>query len=410
MFGWTDDVIASILDGVLTWLSTATMAALNWVLGLLSTTVFTSPDITALPQVAFMSQRALLAANAAMALIVTVVGLLAMTHGTVQERYSLKELLPRMLLGFLLANLSTPVLSTAITGANALTAALTGQRFTSPDAFAQIKRVLAQVASDPQQLLIALVLRELAVWLLVLLVITWLGRLCVLIVVAATAPIALLCHALPQTDTVARTWWRALGACLLVQVLQAVTLHLAVATLLTTDANVAALGLPHDPSGLFNLLMGCFLLWMVIGIPAWVSRTFGGRAGHGAGMLASLARVIVVQQVMAATGLRGGAALKRRTPSPARAGAASRPPASHFHQHRASHVHEHVHLHAPRDGHRAGASSGAARGSDTGTRRPAYWAGDVTPGARSHPGRPPRALEARRGTGSAAVTRGRNPG
>lgn len=399
MSGWIEDLLAAMIDGVLNWLTTGTTAALNWVLGLLSNTVFTSPDVTALPQVGYMSDRALLVANASLALIVTVVGFLAMTHGTVQDRHSLKELLPRMLVGFLAANLSTPILTTAITGANALTEALTGGQFTSQDSFNEIKRVVAGVSGSPEQFIVALILRELAVWLLVLLVITWLGRLAVLLVVGATAPIALLCHALPQTDPMARVWWRTLGGCLAIQILQAVTLHMAVATLLTSSANLPALGLPHDPTGLFNLLLTCFLLWLVIRIPKWVSRTFGGNAGRGTGMLGSIVRLVVVQQVLGAIGLRGGRrAAGRRAAASAGARAGVRPPASHFHQHANSHqhVHEHVHLHPPRDGQRPGAArSGAARSGEAGARRPAYWAGDVTPPSRTHPGRPPLALEGR---------------
>jgi hypothetical protein len=389
MSGWISDLLDTMINGVLNWLTTATMAALNWVLGLLSNTVFTSPDVTALPQVGYMSNRALLAANASLALIVTVVGFLAMTHGTVQDRQSLKELLPRMLVGFLAANMSTPILTTAITGANALTEALTGGQFTSQDSFNEIKRVIAGVSSNPEQFIVALILRELAVLLLVLLVITWLGRLAVLLVVGASAPIALLCHSLPQTDPVARVWWRTLGGCLAIQILQAVTLHMAVATLLTPGANLPALGLPHDPTGLFNLLMTCFLLWLVIRIPKWVSRTFGGNAGRGASMLGAIVRVVVVQQLLGAMGLRGGGrrALGRR----AAAGvgtSGTRAAATHFHQH--ANTHQHVHLHPPRDGQPGSAASGAAAG-----RRPPYWAGDATPPARAHPGRPPLALQGR---------------
>lgn len=408
MSGWIEDLLATMIDGVLNWLTSGTMAALNWVLGLLSNTVFTSPDVTALPQVGYMSNRALLVANASLALIVTVVGFLAMTHGTVQDRHSLKELLPRMLVGFLAANMSTPILTTAITGANALTEALAGGQFTSQDSFNEIKRVILGVSSNPEHFIVALILRELAVWLLVLLVITWLGRLAVLLVVGASAPIALLCHALPQTDPVARVWWRTLGGCLAIQILQAVTLHMAVATLLTSGANLPALGLPRDPTGLFNLLMTCFLLWLVIRIPKWVSRTFGGNAGRGASMLGSIVRVVVVQQVLGAVGLRGGRRAAGRRAAAGAGAAGPRPAASHVHQHADAHqhVHEHVHLHPPRDRE----PRGAARSGAAGARRPAFWAGDVTPPSRSHPGRPPLALQGRPAAGSRPARPAIGPG
>jgi hypothetical protein len=339
------------------------------------------------------------------------VGFLAMTHGTVQDRHSLKELLPRMLVGFLAANMSTPILTAAITGANALTGALAGDTFTSPDSFEQIKRVMVGVTGSPEQFIVVLILRELAVWLLVMLVITWLGRLSVLLVVGATAPIALLCHSLPQTDPVARVWWRTLMGCLAIQVLQAVTLHMAVATLLTSGANLPALGLPHDPTGLFNLLMTCFLLWLVIRIPKWVSRSFGGNAGRGAGMLGSIVRVVVVQQLLGAIGLRGGKkALGRKTATAAVAGAhaGTRAPSSHVHQHATSH--QHVHLHAARDGQRPGGAGEAPPPGGAGSRRPAYWAGDISPTARAHAGRPPSALESRPAISPRPVSRAIGPG
>jgi hypothetical protein len=416
MGSWITDLISKAIDGVVNILTTWTMGALNWVLGLLSNTLFTSPDVTALPQVHDMSQRALLAANACMALIVTIVGFLAMTHGSLQDRYSVKDLLPRMLVGFLAANMSTLVLTTAITGANALTEALAGEGFSSQDSFNQIKRVVLGAAGSPSQFIVLLVLRELAVWLLILLLVTWLGRLAVLLVVGATAPIALLCHSLPQTDPIARVWWRSLAGCLLIQILQAVTLHMAVATLLTGGATLPALGLPNDPTGLLNLLIACYLLWLVIRIPTWVSRTFGGTAGRGGSMLGSIVRVLVVQQLLGAVGLRGGRRLGGRSGAGAAAARSGgpqglRPPAQHFHQHANSHQHEHVHVHFPRDGQRPGGpgasrSEGPGRGAagqgsagrgsagqGRGSQRRAYWAGDVTPPRPNRPGRPPLALE-----------------
>jgi len=45
----------------------------------------------------------------------------------------------------------------------------------------------------------------------------------------------------------------------------------AVATLLVSDANLPALGLPKDPTGLLNMLIAALLLWLVIRIPKWVA-------------------------------------------------------------------------------------------------------------------------------------------
>jgi hypothetical protein len=222
----------------------------------------------------------------------------------------------------------------------------------------------------------------LALWMLVMLIITWLGRLTVLLIVAGTGPVALMCHALPQTDPVARIWWRSLIGCLAVQVLQAVTLHMAVATLLSPDANLPALGLPRDPTGLLNLLITCFVLWLVIRIPKWVARSFGGNAARAGSVLGSVVRVVVVQKLLGAIGLRGGRLFGRRgNPS------GTRPPATHLHshQHANNHLHQHVHVHPPRPPRQPGP------GNEPPVRVPS-WVGQPS---RAHPGRPPSALEGR---------------
>jgi hypothetical protein len=219
--------------------------------------------------------------------------------------------------------------SHAITAANAVTAALTAGRFTSPDAFTQMRRVIVGAAGDPAMAVVFTGTRLIALLLLVLLLATWIGRIGVLLVLAGVAPVALACHALPHTDPVARIWWRALLACLAVQALQAVTLHLAVATLLVPEANLPALGLPNDPTGLLNLLIATFVLWLVVRIPRWVARTAAaGSGGRAASLLGSVIRVVVVQQALRAIGLQGHRGARPRTSG------GSRPAGRHVHAHR----------------------------------------------------------------------------
>jgi len=397
MTGWIKSIINNMINGVLNLFTSATMSALNWVLKLLNDQIFHSPDLTRLPQVIYMSSRAQLAANACMTLIVVVVGLIAMTHGTLQDRHSLKELLPRMVFGFALANMANPIIRGVITAANAVTEALAGGDFTSQDSFNAIQRTVADVTSDPAQFIVALVLKEIAMWMLVLLVITWLGRLSVLLVVAATAPAALMCHAIPFAEPIAKLWWRALLSALAVQVLQAVTLQMAVSTMLVPSANLPALGLPHDPTGMFNMLVACFLLWMVIRIPKWVARNAGGSGGTGSGgRFGSIVRVVITQQVLGAVGLRGGGRklLRRQAAAAGRGAGGPRQPVNHFHRHATTH--QHLHMHPPGAGPSPAGGTSAGPGTGGGSaRRPAYWAGNVTPPTRPPAGRPPLALPGR---------------
>jgi len=395
MGGWINDLINGLVTTVVNALTSATQAALNWVLGILSSLAFTSPNVTKLPQVIYVSGNAQLVATACMALIVMVVGFLAMSHGSVQDRYSLKELLPRVVIGFAAANLATPIVSAVITGANALTGAITGDRYTSTDSFTQIRRVVVDSVSDPVTALVSLVLRELALFMLMVLVVTWLARVGVLLVLAGAAPVALMCHALPQLEPVARIWWRSLFACLAVQLLQALTLHMAVATLLSSDANLPGLGLPTDGTGLLNMLIACYLLWLVIRIPKWVARSVGGGSARGVSMLSSIVRLVVVQQVLGAVGLRGGRRFGRGRTA---AAAGARAPATHLHANQHQHLHQHLHL------HQAGAGRPPGRPTPGGPGSPPAGAR----AARPHGGRVPAgALPAGAGasTGSASPPR-----
>ena len=353
MDDWIKDLVNTLINTVLDALTSATQAALNWVLGLLSSTVFTSPNVTTLPQVTYIAGHAQLAANAFMVLIVMVVGIVAMTHGSVQERYALKEMLPRVVIGFAAANLAIPIVAAVIAGANAVTAAMVGDAFNSQDSFDQIKRVVIDTTSDPAMFLVALVLRELVLWMLVLLVITWLGRLSVLLVVAGTAPVALMCHALAFTEPVARIWWRSLLSCLAVQVLQAITLHMAVATLLSSNANLPALGLPQRPDRAAQ----------------HADRLFPAVAGHPHPQMGGphLRRHYRPRRQPARlrracragpAGARGARVARRQAAAPRQArGAAAgmRSPATHLHAHQHAgntnqHLHQHLHVHPPRPG------------------------------------------------------------
>jgi hypothetical protein len=60
MGGLIDDLIQAVVLA----LTAAIQSALNWALGLLSATMFVSPDVTGLPQVAYASTQAQLVANA----------------------------------------------------------------------------------------------------------------------------------------------------------------------------------------------------------------------------------------------------------------------------------------------------------------------------------------------------------
>jgi hypothetical protein len=122
----------------------------------------------------------------------------------------------------------------------------------------------------------------------------WMVRLGLLVVVVGVAPIALACHATPWTEAAAKLWWRTLLGTLGTVVLQALALHVALSVFLDPAANVAALGIPNDPTHTFNLIIVVCLLWAIVRIPSLMRRyVTKGSPGSGAGIV----RFALVQQL-----------------------------------------------------------------------------------------------------------------
>jgi hypothetical protein len=100
-------------------------------------------------------------------------------------------------------------------------------------------------------------------------------RVALLVLLVVAAPLALACHALPQTEELAQWWWRALAACLGVQIGQSLALITALRVFFQADrAQVVGLG----GGRLVDLLVAVCLLWLLVRIPAWAGRmVFAGR-------------------------------------------------------------------------------------------------------------------------------------
>jgi hypothetical protein len=121
-------------------------------------------------------------------------------------------------------------------------------------------------------------------------------RFAVLLVLTSIAPVALACHALPQTDPAARLWWRSFLGCAAVPTLQAVTLTAGHWMLLDPAHLLPVFGLPVEPGGILNLLIVIVLLWTTVRIPGLVRR-YVTQAGRSPNFLGMVIRVVVVQQL-----------------------------------------------------------------------------------------------------------------
>ncbi len=290
-------LIGQAIDG---WFSGLVVAALNPVLDLLGTTILATPDVSGPGQVSALWSVSAGIADSLLVLLVLAGGALVMTHETLQTRYSIKEIAPRIVVAAVAANASLSIAGVAIRFSNALSQAFLGQGVDPATAMATMRGlIMAPLASGGIFLvLIGIVIAILAVVLLVVYIV----RIVLVILLVAAAPLALICHAWPPIEGLARLWWRGFIALLAVQLGQSFVLVTALRVFFASDGN-ATLGLASG-SGLVDLLITLCLFWVLIKIPFWARRA----AFSGRGSQTGVARR-VVRTVLELKGVRAIAAM-----------------------------------------------------------------------------------------------------
>jgi hypothetical protein len=231
-----------------------------------------------------------------------------MSHQTLQASYSVKQIAPRIVVGFVAANLSMAGITGAVTFANALSAALAGPQVTPAAAAASLLRTLGNSVSTGGAFLILLALA--GVVLALVLAVVYVLRLMAIVLLAAAAPLALACYALPQTAWAARWWCRALAAALAIQAAQALVLTAAVQVFFSPG------WLPWHPGGyLEQMLITLCLLYVLARIPFWITRPVLSGLGHSP--LRRAARFAVTAAVLSRVAplLRGAPSSSKTSPS-----------------------------------------------------------------------------------------------
>jgi hypothetical protein len=259
------------------WFSNLVALAIEPMLKVLAVTLLATPDVTGNARVFDLWKASAVIANSGFVLLTTIGAITAMGHETVQTRYAVKEVLPRLLVAVLAVNTSFTICGKIIELANALSQALLGQNFDGRRALTTLRYMVLPPAQDESfYILLALV----AVILMTLLLISFVMRAAMVLLLVVAAPLALASLALPYTDGLARFWWRAFTGLLIAQVAQSLTLVMTVRIFFNQDGRLL-LGL--IPSGqLINLVLALCLLIILVRIPRWVSRrTFAQTAGRG---------------------------------------------------------------------------------------------------------------------------------
>src|SRR5512133_3260800 len=262
------DVAGRIRAAVNGWLRDLVASAIDPAVDLAARSVLATPNLAAPGgRVRELWGMAVGLANAGYALLVCAGGVLLMTNETLQARYTIKDVAPRLVVGMVASNTSLLLVGFGIQLTNALSRALLGPGVDPHQARATLKAVLVPPLDGANTLL--LVAGVVVVVLALVLAASYVVRVAVLVALTVAAPLALACHVLPHTEGLARWWWRAVAACLAVPVAQSLALICALRVFFHSDQD-RLLGL--GTARLVDLLVAVCLLWLLARIPTWAAR------------------------------------------------------------------------------------------------------------------------------------------
>lgn len=276
-----------VTNAITTFFRDLVTAALNPLLDLLSTTLLSTPSPESLPRLGELWTQSWQILLACYALLVMAAGVLLMAHESLQARYSIKEIAPRLVVGFLAGALNLFLTTKAITIANTLVTAVMGGGLDAGSAAETMKNMILTPLSGGE--IFILFLGVFLTVALIALLITYLVRVALTLILIAGGPLAMMCHALPQTEPVAYWWWKAFGGCLAIQLTQSLALTTGLRVFLA-PGGFTPFGATH--SALVNLLVTLALLYILIKIPFWILGSLRG-GGHRS-MVGTLARTYVI--------------------------------------------------------------------------------------------------------------------
>jgi hypothetical protein len=281
-------------------------AALNPLLDLLGRTLLTTPKPSDLPAIGELWTTSWGIMVAAYGILIMIGGITVMSFESVQTRTSIKEIAPRIPVGFLAATLSQFLAGKAIELANPLPAAILGQGLDPNTASTQLRNIVLGAIAPPvgptgatasiNRSIFVIFLGLFLAGAVVALLCTYIARVTLTVALIGAAPLALAGHALPQTEKMAFWWWRAFFACLGIQIAQSFVL-IASFKVFFTPGGFTLFG--PTPDGVVNLLAAITLIYFLFKIPFWMMP----RIGHGSSILGRIVRAYVMGRAL---GLLGG--------------------------------------------------------------------------------------------------------
>ncbi|WP_169981709.1 ABC transporter ATP-binding protein [Microbispora sp. H10836] len=313
--GWMD-VGCKVNKAVNGWFTDLVRDAVNPAFALVGRTLLSSPPPALLSRVRELTGQVRVVSNALLVLFVLAGGVIVMAYGSAQTATTAVELIPRLVLATILSNSSLTISEYAVQFANSLVDGLVGTGVDADRAGNLLAGRVAAVVNDPVNAALYLVLLAGGSVLLgLILAFIAVIRVTLLLFLIISAPLALLCHALPQTEGIARLWWRAFTGVLAIQALQALVLLLAFKVHLTDSPDLfAAAGRPSPAGSALDVLILIGLLYVLIKIPGWVARSIWQQAKPQ--LLMRAVKGVVVYKTLGALGGVFRGARSRPSPGP----------------------------------------------------------------------------------------------
>jgi len=299
---WDPTTWGNCVNNVLTgFFRTLVSSALNPLLDLLGKTLLTTPTLDSLPRLGELWAGSWHIVLISYALVVLLGGVVLMAYETLHTRYTIKEIAPRLVIGFVAGALSLMAATTGIEIANALSQTLMSGGVDTNTAAETMKALYLNGLTN--QGIFELIIELAFIVALVAVLVTYVVRVSLTLILIAGAPIMLMGHGLPQTEGIAFTWWKAFGGCLAIQVTQSATLIVALRVLLAPGFTF----LEPNSNGLVDLLAGLALLYILFKIPFWILGSIRG-GGRGS-FVGSLVRGFLAYKAFGL--LRGGGGRRR---------------------------------------------------------------------------------------------------
>ena len=176
-----------VSNAITSWFAGLVKSAVNPLLALIGQTALSTPQPDSIPAVRTLWSTSLGIADACYGLLVLIGGIIVMSHETLQTSYSAKEIAPRIVLGFIAANLSMVLMTRAVGLANGLSAAFTAGGVDPQTAAASLMTTLGNSISSGGIFLILLALA--GVVLALVLALVYVIRLMAVVLLAAAAPV-----------------------------------------------------------------------------------------------------------------------------------------------------------------------------------------------------------------------------